>query len=193
MKPEARIFLLLALFCGPGASGLGPASAEVPPGASALQLPIRLDSKFMAPADLREKDGRLGTLTAYVRHGRIESSERARVHLRVDGVTVTVEFEVHSIEHPERLLGYSGVTHEYQMRLLRFQHGYRRSERDGAYTWDDDSEESHHNLQPIQDTTGKELDAFLQRSVELWVDRALSMILLNLEQDFRTSSTARQP
>lgn len=142
----------------------------------------------MAPADLREKDGSLGTLTAYVRNGRIETSERARVRLRVDGVAVTVEFEIHSIKHPERLLAYVGVTHEYPMKLLRFQHGYRRSERDGSYAWDDDSEESQHTLAPIQQTTGKELDAFLQRSVELWVDRALSMILLNLEQEFRQSS-----
>src|SRR5258707_330520 len=88
------------------------ARAEAPPGARTVLLPIKLDSKFMAPPDLREKDGRVGTLTAYVKDGRIEASERARFKLRVDGVTVTVEFEVRSIVNPQRSLGYFGVTHE---------------------------------------------------------------------------------
>src|SRR6185295_10712259 len=112
-------------------------------------------------------------------------SERARFRLRIDGITVFVEFAVKSIVNPERTLGYVGVTHEYQMRLLRFQHGYKRSEKDGAYAWDADSDDPRTKLEGMPEATGKEMDAFLQRGVELWVDRALSMILLNLEQDLQ--------
>lgn len=175
----AMLWLALAL-------ATAPASApEIPPGASPLRLAIRLESKYMAPEGYRQADGSLGALTAWVKGRELVGSERARVLLRVDGVTVTVEFEVRSVEHPERLLAFAHVTHEYQMRLLRFQHGYKRDPKDGSYAWDSDSEDPHEAPKPIPQAQGRELDAFLQRGVELWVDRALSLILLNLEQEFR--------
>ena len=167
-------------------SSLGSAVAEVPPGATTLRIPLRLHAKYLAPAEFRDKDGNLGVLVAYVKDGRLEGSERARVRLHVDGVSVYVEFEVHSITHPERILGYQHVTHEYQMSLLRFQHGYKR-EQDGTYRWDEDSDDPDKKLAVMEPKAGQEMDAFLQRGVELWVDRALSLILLNLEADFRSS------
>lgn len=172
-------------------SSLGSAFAEPPPGATTLRLPLRLHAKYLAPAEFRDKDGNIGVLVAYVKDGKMEGSERARVRLHVDGVSVYVEFAVHSITHPERILGYEGVTHEYQMSLLRFQHGYKR-EQDGTYRWDEDSDDPDKKPEVMEPKTGQEMDAVLQRGVELWVDRALSLILLNLESDFRNSLSARK-
>lgn len=167
-------------------SPLAPAEAEeVPAGSETVRFPIRLDSKQMAPEGSRAADGSLASLTAYIKEGRMLSSRRAQVRLRVDGIAVSVEFAVRSIEHPERTLGYVGTTHAYEMKLLRFQHGYRRNEKDGAYSWDVDSDDPHARPEALDPAKGRELDAFLQRGIELWVDRALSLILLSLEADFQ--------
>ena len=143
----------------------------------------RVELPLHAPPLLTAED--LGRLKATLKDGKL-TSERQAVKLRVDGVPVKVEFSVASSDlHPHRTLAYSGVTHEYDLKLLRHMHGYKRDQ-EGRYFYSSDAEDMHGPGVDLMDPAfGSQLDAHLQRSLELWVDRALILMLVDLEAQLR--------
>lgn len=160
------------------------ALTAVPADVAVATLPVRLASERMVPEKDRNPEWKIGTLKAYIKGGKMVSSDRTAVRLRIDGVLVMVEFDMRSIEHPERILGFGRIDHTYDMVFLRRLHGYYIGP-DGKYYYDEDTDDPHQRHQEMPREEGLKMDRMLQRGIEVWLDRAMTMILVNMESSFK--------